>query len=236
MYGHNGTQIKAGDAISFNVGNGTARFLVAGVLDEFYLHGIFMSKQQMQHYFPEVKGDTLFLIKSASGMKPIDLSYDLKKGYKTAGINAFLISDEVSQMTAQSQQLFQLTSTYLGLGLIVGIASVGVVTVRSTIERRQEIGIMRAIGFNRSLIVKSLLFEAAFATTLAAALGLSTGLVVSYAIYTNLNQTVKVPFTIPVVQVVLVLLIVYLAIAICTAIPARNVSRTLPAEAIRYVE
>jgi putative ABC transport system permease protein len=210
--------------------------LVAGVLDEFYLHGIFMSKQQMQHYFPEVKGDTLFLIKSASGMKPIDLSYDLKKGYKTAGINAFLISDEVSQMTAQSQQLFQLTSTYLGLGLIVGIASVGVVTVRSTIERRQEIGIMRAIGFNRSLIVKSLLFEAAFATTLAAALGLSTGLVVSYAIYTNLNQTVKVPFTIPVVQVVLVLLIVYLAIAICTAIPARNVSRTLPAEAIRYVE
>jgi putative ABC transport system permease protein len=236
LYGSNGTQIKAGDAISFNVGNGTARFLVAGVLDEFYLHGIFMSKQQMQHYFPEVKGDTLFLIKSASGMKPIDLSYDLKKGYKTAGINAFLISDEVSQMTTQSQQLFQLTSTYLGLGLIVGIASVGVVTVRSTLERRQEIGIMRAIGFNRSLIVKSLLFEATFATTLAAALGLSTGLVVSYAIYINLNQTVKVPFTIPVVQVVLVLLIVYLAIAICTAIPARNVSRTLPAEAIRYVE
>jgi ABC-type antimicrobial peptide transport system permease subunit len=51
-----------------------------------------------------------------------------------------------------------------------------------------------------------------------------------------LNQTVKVPFTIPIVQVILVLVIVYLAVAICTAIPARNVSRILPAEAIRYVE
>lgn len=235
-YGRNDTQVNAGDTISFNVGNGTARFLVAGVLDEYYLHGIFMSKQQMQQYFPEVTGDTLFLIKSASGMKPIDLSYDLERGYKTAGLNAFLISDEVSQMTAQSQQFFQLTATYLGLGLIVGIASVGVVMLRSTIERRQEIGIMRAIGFNRGLVVKSLLFEATFATTLAAAVGLSAGLVVSYAIYFNLNQTVKVPFAIPVVQVILVLLIVYLAVAICTAIPARNVSRTLPAEAIRYVE
>jgi len=236
LYGLNGTQIRAGDAISFDAGNGTARFLVAGVLDEFYLHGIFMSKQQLQNYFPEVKGDTLFLIKSASGMKPIDLSYDLERGYKAAGLNAFLISDEVSQMTTQSQQFFQLTATYLGLGLIVGIASVGVVTVRSIIERRQEIGIMRAIGFNRGLVVKSLLFEATFATTLAAAVGLSAGLVVSYAIYASLNQTVKVPFAIPVVQVILVLLIVYLAVAICTVIPARNVSRTLPAEAIRHVE
>jgi putative ABC transport system permease protein len=169
-------------------------------------------------------------------MKPIDLSYDLERGYKAAGLNAFLISDEVSQMMMQSQQFFQLTATYLGLGLIVGIASVGVVTVRSIIERRQEIGIMRAIGFNRGLVVKSLLFEATFATTLAAAVGLSAGLVVSYAIYTNLNQTVKVPFTIPIVQIILVLVIVYLAVAICTAIPARNVSRILPAEAIRYVE
>jgi putative ABC transport system permease protein len=235
-YGRNGTQINSGDAISFKTANGTARFLVAGVLDEFYLHGIFMSKQQMQHYFPQNRGDTLFLIKSGTGMKPIDLSYDLRKGYKAAGINAFLIRDEVLQMTTGSQQLFQLTATYLGLGLIVGLASVGVVTVRSTIERRQEIGIMRAIGFTRGLVVKSLLFEATFATTLAVAIGLSAGVVVSYAIYTNLNQTGKVPFTVPVIQVTLVLLIVYLAIAICTAIPARNVSRTLPAEAIRYVE
>jgi len=236
LYGPNGTEVSAGDTISFNTGNGTARFLVAGVLDESYLHGIFMSKQQLQRYFPAVRGDTLFLIKSASGMKPIDLSYDLERGYKAAGLNAFLISDQVAEMMTQSQQFFQLTATYLGLGLIVGIASVGVVTARSIIERRQEIGIMRAIGFNRGLVVKSLLFEATFATTLAAAVGLSAGLIVSYAIYTSLNQTIKVSFTIPVVQIILVLLIVYLAIAICTVIPARTVSRILPAAAIRYVE
>ena len=74
-------------------------------------------------------------------MKPIDLSYDLKKGYKIAGLNAFLIRDELLQMMRQTQLLFQLTATGLGLGLIVGMASVGVITWRSAIERRQEIGI-----------------------------------------------------------------------------------------------
>jgi len=235
-YGPNATQVKAGDALSFKAANGSAQVVVAGVLDEFYLHGIFMSKQRVQNYFPQVTGDTLFLIKSAAGMKPIDLSYDLKKGYKAAGINAFVVRDEVLQMTTANQQFFLLTGTYLGLGLMVGIASVAVVTVRSTIERRQEIGIMRAIGFKRGLVVKSLLYEAIFATTLATGVGLTCGLAVSYAIYTNLNQAMKVPFAIPVLQIVLVLFAVYLAIAICTAIPARRVTRTLPAEAIRYVE
>jgi hypothetical protein len=92
FYGANATQVKAGDVVSVATTNGTARKIVAGVLDEVYLHGIFMSKQQMLQYFPAITGDTLFLIKSENGMKPIDLSYDLKKGYKIAGINAFAVS------------------------------------------------------------------------------------------------------------------------------------------------
>jgi putative ABC transport system permease protein len=232
FYGANATQVKAGDVISVATANGTARMIVAGVLDEVYLHGIFMSKQQMLQYFPAIQGDTLFLIKSEKGMKPIDLSYDLKKGYKIAGINTFLIRDELLQMMSQTQFLFQLTAACVGLGLILGMASVGVITSRSAIERRQEIGIMRAIGFTRGRVEKSLILE----VTLALLIGLSTGLAVSGAIYLSLNQSVKAPFTIPIPQLALVFAAVYLAAVVCTIIPVRNASRVSPAEAIRYVE
>ena len=236
FYGANDTQVKAGDVISVATANGTARMIVAGVLDEVYLHGIFLSKQQMLQYFPAIQGDTLFLIKSENGMKPIDLSYDLKKGYKIAGINAFLIRDELLQMMSQTQFLFQLTAACVGLGLILGMASVGVITSRSAIERRQEIGIMRAVGFSRRCVEKSLILEVIFAITLAVLIGLSTGLAVSGAIYLSLSQSMKAPFTIPIPQLALVFAAVYLAAVVCTIIPARNASRASPAEAIRYVE
>jgi putative ABC transport system permease protein len=235
-YGANATQVKAGDVVSVATAKGTTQMTVAGVLDEIYLHGIFMSKQQMLRYFPAISGDTLFLIKSENGMKPMDLSYDLRKGYKIAGIDAFLIRDELLQMMKQNQFLFQLTATYLGLGLIIGIASVGVITSRSAIERRQEIGILRTIGFTQASVARSLILEVVLAITLAALVGLSTGLVISGAIYLSLNQAVKAPFTVPVVQLTLVFAAVYLGTVVWTIIPARKASLVSPAEAIRYVE
>ena len=235
-YGANGTEVRAGDIITMQTANKAARFVVAGVLDEFYLHGIFLSKQQVHRLFPAITGDTLFLIKSESGLKPIELSYDLKRDYKVAGIDAFLIRDELLQMTQQNQLLFQLVATYLGLGLVVGIASVGVTTLRSIRERRQEIGVMRAIGFTRGLIIQSLLLEAIFGTTLASIIGLSAGLTVSYAIYLSFGEAMKAAFAVPVITLLTIFSVVYLSTVICTVIPARDASRASPAEAIRYSE
>ena len=38
----------------------------------------------------------------------------------------------------------------MGLGLIVGVAALGVISARSVVERRQQIGVLRAIGFRRA--------------------------------------------------------------------------------------
>ena len=38
----------------------------------------------------------------------------------------------------------------MGLGLVVGVAAVGVIAFRSVVERRQQIGVLRALGFQRS--------------------------------------------------------------------------------------
>ncbi|MFN8537301.1 MAG: hypothetical protein U0232_07465 [Thermomicrobiales bacterium] len=44
---------------------------------------------------------------------------------------------------------FALLKGFIGLGLVVGIAALGVVAFRAVVERRQQIGMLRAIGFGR---------------------------------------------------------------------------------------
>ena len=50
----------------------------------------------------------------------------------------------------------------MGLGLLVGVAAVGVIAFRSVVERRQQIGVLRALGFQRSLVSLGFLIETAF--------------------------------------------------------------------------
>jgi putative ABC transport system permease protein len=40
----------------------------------------------------------------------------------------------------------------MALGLIVGVAALGVISARSVVERRQQIGVLRAVGFRRGMV------------------------------------------------------------------------------------
>ena len=52
----------------------------------------------------------------------------------------------------------------MGLGLVVGVAAVGVIAFRTVVERRQQIGMLRAIGYKRSTVALSFMMESSFVT------------------------------------------------------------------------
>ncbi len=53
-----------------------------------------------------------------------------------------VVRDEMSQQ----QQFFLLMRSYLALGLVVGVAGIGVIMVRAVRERRRQVGVLRALG------------------------------------------------------------------------------------------
>jgi hypothetical protein len=57
------------------------------------------------------------------------------------------------------RSIFYLIQGFIGLGLLIGIAALGVVTIRAVVERRQQIGVLRAIGFTREMVQNVFLFE-----------------------------------------------------------------------------
>ncbi len=62
---------------------------------------------------------------------------------------------------------------FMALGLVVGIAALGVVATRSVVERRQQIGVLRAIGFKRRMVQASFLLESSLLTLIGTALGVA---------------------------------------------------------------
>ena len=125
----------------------------------------------------------------------------------------------------------------MALGLVVGIAALGVVSTRAVVERRQQIGVLRAIGYRRGMIRLSFLLESSFVSLLGIAIGSVLGITLGYQAYTDIREEEAIgtlQFVIPWAQVGLILGLTYVFSLLATFLPAQQASRIYPAEALRY--
>jgi putative ABC transport system permease protein len=151
------------------------------------------------------------------------------------GVQGTSIKDELEDAQAQNQAFLYIIQGFMGLGLIVGVAAVGVIAFRSVVERRQQIGVLRAIGYQSSLVSLSFLIETAFIVGLGVISGTVLGLILSRNLFSSDEFTTsEVDFTIPWTIVVAILVITIIAALLMTLMPARQASRLAPAEALRY--
>jgi ABC-type antimicrobial peptide transport system permease subunit len=105
-----------------------------------------------------------------------------------------------------------------------------VITSRAVVERRQQIGMLRALGFSSSLVWRSFLLEACFVIAVGLLVGTALALWLAYQIARATYQD----FPLPLFPVALILLSAFLAALACTILPARQAARLYPAEALRY--
>jgi putative ABC transport system permease protein len=125
----------------------------------------------------------------------------------------------------------------MGLGLVVGVAALGVISARSVVERRQQIGVLRSIGFKRGMVQLSFLLESSFVALLGIAVGCALGLILSFNIVRDNAQqasTENIEFAVPWINLTAIFVIAYAASLLTTFLPARQASRVYPAEALRY--
>jgi putative ABC transport system permease protein len=151
-------------------------------------------------------------------------------------MNTINLRETVEGLLEMINSIFMLFQIFLGLGLVVGIAGLGIITIRSVVERRREIGVMRAIGFEKRKILASFVTEILFVTTLAVAIGVVVGIGVAYEIFTIMVEGIDVSFKIPWIQLAWLIGITYAASLACTIAPALKASRIPPAEALRTNE
>ena len=106
---------------------------------------------------------------------------------------------------------------FMGLGLVVGIAALGVIAARSVVERRQQIGMLRAIGFQKGMVQLSFLLESSFVALLGIALGIALGAMLSYNLIEEIGKDVEgLAYRVPWLNVGVVVVIAYLASLLTT--------------------
>ena len=140
--------------------------------------------------------------------------------------------DDIAEAKTAFNYMF---TSFMGLGLIVGIASLDVVSLRAVVERRQQIGVLRAIGSRRRMVQLSFLTESSFVVIMGVAIGVGLGTIISYNIVKEIQEDVEtVRFAIPWLQIGIIVAIAYVFSLATTFLPARQASRIYPAEALRY--
>ncbi len=166
----------------------------------------------------------------------IQASRDIESTLLELGVQANSIDKLIDDEASMSRSFQFLFEGFMALGLIVGIAALGVIAFRTVVERRQQIGMLRAIGYSRRLVAISYFLESSFIALAGIAIGITLGLAVSYNLLASPDFTgsTDIDFQVPWVRLAVVLTLAYGASALMTLLPARAASRVAVAEALRY--
>ena len=162
-----------------------------------------------------------------------ELAEHLRMDLEKEGVDVSLIAEDVALIQALVLSILALFEGYLAIGLIIGIAGIGVVTYRSVSERRKHIGMLRALGFTKGMVMRVHLIEIGWISLL----GIFNGIVVALMFHVGLHSAIweeeGASLVLPWATVAWVMIggaaLVYLA----TFSPVRSASKIEPSEALR---
>ncbi|HJN87895.1 MAG TPA: FtsX-like permease family protein [Dehalococcoidia bacterium] len=197
--------------------------------------GMFVSRRQLDETVPFPIPTTTYRFKVAEGVDMARTARSIEAAFRENGMETDVLAELVGDQAAANRAFNYLFTGYMGLGLMVGIAALGVVSLRAVVERRQHIGVMRAIGYRRRMVQLSFLLESSFVVLLGVAIGVALGTIMSFNIVNDIQDDVEsIRFSIPWVQIGVIIAVAYLFSLATTFLPALQASRIFPAEALRY--
>ncbi|MCY4391935.1 MAG: FtsX-like permease family protein [Chloroflexi bacterium] len=210
---------------------------VIGQMDDpgdIFWNGIIVQRDTAVAAFPDSDSQR-FVIKTVGGVDQEAFAKSIESGLPQASAESFqkLLDDQ----RAASQGFLLLFQGFMGLGLIIGIAALGVVAFRAVVERRQQIGMLRAIGYQRSMVALSFIFESGFVALSGIALGAVLGVSLSWVLFTSggIGEASEgADFIVPWLQLIVICGIAFGASMLMTWFPAQSASRVAVAEALRY--
>jgi putative ABC transport system permease protein len=199
--------------------------------------GISTSQATLAAAFPGRVDPTVFFFRVRHGVDPATAATRLESAFLADGMQADAVSKVLHDAVSASITMNRLIQGFMGLGLLVGVAALGVISARSVVERRQQIGVLRAVGFRRRMVQASFLLESSFVALTAIVVGAGLGLLLSHNVVTSQAQTPGnsgVTLSVPWLNLGVIFLAVYAVALLTTFAPARRGARIYPAQALRY--
>ena len=173
--------------------------------------------------------------KLAAAADPEATARALEKSLLSSSLDVSLFSERFNVGRSMARNILRLFRGFFTLGLIVGLAGLAVISSRTVIERRQQIGMLRAIGYQPGSVATVFVLEASFIAASGILIGGAAGVLLGYnlmeLVFANVaSRTIAVPWP----SVAGLLIGTYAMALLAAVLPAWQASRIYPAEALRY--
>jgi len=223
--------IQGGETLTLDLTSRTYNFTVVGTQSQQYLGGIFLEPTTVEDLFP--RHGTGMLITVEEGENPTEVARDLERDFAEIGLSAEDIRAEAREVQQLNARFYTVLQLFLGLGLVIGVASLGIVTAKSALDREHELGVLRAMGLRREHLTASLTLEGLVTALLGILPGLVVGVAAAYASYLAFFADAGIAFEVPWTSMLGLSLLSLGATLASTIPPARRAARQDVAQAVR---
>jgi putative ABC transport system permease protein len=196
--------------------------------------GAYQSSDPVYQQSPEAE---TYYFKVAPGQDKRALALKLGSAFLDNGLQTTVLADAIWQTRGPKILLSNVLLGVVALTLLLGVTALAITGTRAVVERRQQIGMLRALGCGRRMVQAAFLFESFLVGALGSILGVVLGLILSHNIFAanffeqfNTGLTFSVPWQ----ELALIVGIALLASFLGALLPAWQAGRVAPAEALRY--
>ncbi len=225
-----------GDTVTvFNEADEAVEVTIIGLMENDWVgSGIFLSSELVGSHLPGEFSPRRHYI-SFNDEVELAAGADTVNGqFVENGVETETFVEIVGTEVREQQGFFNLLSGYLSLGLLIGVAGLGVVMIRAVRERRSQVGMLRAMGMATRNIRSMFLTEGGFVALQGVLSGVLLGLLSSYQLLVRSNTfEIKLDFVVPWLALAIIALLPLSAAALASAIPARRAARIPVAAALR---
>jgi putative ABC transport system permease protein len=240
-FGPGGGQVNLGAAVTMRdaVTGQTAQLTIVGVTNNSFYDGadhVFIARSLSDRMFGARSASDLLFVSTAPGTDNDALAGLINGRYVANGASATSFHRLVNDQFSVESQFLTLIRGYVALGLLVGIAGLGVVMVRSVRERRREVGVLRALGFSSVAVRRAFLAESSFIALEGILIGAALALITAWRLVNSGSFGSGTAFAVPWSQLAVLVVVTYIASLLATAAPAVQASRIRPAVALRTTD
>lgn len=156
---------KVGDTFAMDVGAQQPLQLqfVAAIADSVLQGQLVMSEENFVRLFPAQQGYRFFLIDApdvATREGATQLAGVLEKELSTFGFDAVTAVERLEAFHRVENTYLSTFQSLGGLGLVLGTIGLAAVMFRNVLERRRELALLRAVGYDRRRVTEMILAEA----------------------------------------------------------------------------
>jgi len=146
-----GLGLEVGDTLRYtDSGGGTMELLlVGGMAPTIFQGSVVISNDRFLEHFPESSGTRVFLVEGQMADTAV-IASELGRAMRDLGWEMELASVRLAAFNSVTNAYLSIFMVMGALGLLLGTFGLVVVLSRSIQERRQEIGLLKAVGFGRA--------------------------------------------------------------------------------------